>query len=532
MLSPITQDSSISTAMQLESRLLPQAVIFGFLLIPQMLHATPNRNSSDQDKTLPNIVMIVADDHHWSDFGFMGNERVHTPHLDALAARSAKFPNGYVPSSVCRPSLASILTGLYPHQHGIYFNHGPPGNAGYNKMTSRKEYELTRQNEFQWIKRLQTIPKTLAKNKGYRCLQTGKFWEGHFQNAGFTEGMTTFSPPPRDQTYGGIRTLANGELVAHGNGDFGLSIGRKTMLPIKEFIAQCEREQTPWLVWYAPYLPHLPHDAPEPFQKLASNRQGVLPWEQPYFASISQFDASVGELQSIVKTHSKPNQTLFIFLTDNGWRPSSTKTKHSANEFSQTKRSKRSPFDDGLRTPLLICWDGQIRPQTRTGLVSSVDLLPTLFSAVGISKSEWQHLPGIDLFGLLRSDRRIPKDRSVFGEIYPGDASSLGRPQNDIAYRWIRQGSLKLIVPHSQQRTSEQAASISSLDLQTDSVQAWNGYVNSETLFDLSIDPFEKLNLANSARFQIKRKQLRDLINQWWNPAISDPPLKLNSLTE
>ena len=58
----------------------------------------------------PNIVLILADDQAWMDFGFMGNQRVHTPNLDALASKSARFPNGYVPSSVCRPSLATILT--------------------------------------------------------------------------------------------------------------------------------------------------------------------------------------------------------------------------------------------------------------------------------------------------------------------------------------------------------------------------------------------------------------------------------------
>ena len=75
----------------------------------------------------PNVVMIVADDQSYRDFGFMGNDLVHTPNLDRLARQSARYPNGYVPMSVCRPSLATLLTGLYPHQHGIHFNHPPPG---------------------------------------------------------------------------------------------------------------------------------------------------------------------------------------------------------------------------------------------------------------------------------------------------------------------------------------------------------------------------------------------------------------------
>ena len=71
----------------------------------------------------PNIVMIISDDQTYTDFGFMGNARVQTPNLDSLARKSARYTHGYVPSSVCRPSLVTLLTGLYPHQHGIHFNH-------------------------------------------------------------------------------------------------------------------------------------------------------------------------------------------------------------------------------------------------------------------------------------------------------------------------------------------------------------------------------------------------------------------------
>ncbi|MDP7009852.1 MAG: sulfatase-like hydrolase/transferase, partial [Verrucomicrobiota bacterium] len=84
--------------------------------------------------------MIISDDQTYRDFGFMGNNLVRTPHLDKLAVQSAFFPNGYVPTSVCSPSLATMLTGLYPHQHGIHYNHPPPGNSAFNKMKSRTEY--------------------------------------------------------------------------------------------------------------------------------------------------------------------------------------------------------------------------------------------------------------------------------------------------------------------------------------------------------------------------------------------------------
>ena len=71
----------------------------------------------------PNIVFILGDDQHWSDYGFMGSKDVHTPYLDNLAGQSLTFKRGYVAAPICRPSLASMVTGLFPHQHGITGNY-------------------------------------------------------------------------------------------------------------------------------------------------------------------------------------------------------------------------------------------------------------------------------------------------------------------------------------------------------------------------------------------------------------------------
>ena len=67
----------------------------------------------------PNIVLILSDDQAWTDYGFMGHPDIQTPNLDALARRSLVFNRGYVASPLCRPSLASMVTGLYPFGHGI-----------------------------------------------------------------------------------------------------------------------------------------------------------------------------------------------------------------------------------------------------------------------------------------------------------------------------------------------------------------------------------------------------------------------------
>ena len=451
----------------------------------------------------PNILYLISDDQTYRDFGFMGNERVYTPNLDALAERSARFVNGYVPSPVCRPSLVTLLTGLYPHQHGVHFNHGPPGNSGYNRMTSPEEYKRARSREFALIRKRQTLPGLLAEKRGYRCFQTGKFWEGHWKNGGFTEGMTTFEAPSEHQTFGGVRKLASGERVAHGNGDRGLLIGRETLQPIVDFMEDCEAELTPWLVWYAPYLPHQPHDSPERFFEMARSRPGVAEHELPYYASIAQFDDTVGELVRHLEQRGRMENTIIVLVVDNGWSPSERRERNRPQEFAHTRESKRAPFEDGLRTPILIRWDGQVKPATHEAPVNSVDLMPTLLSAAGVDVES--SLPGVDLLPTARGEPSTDVERAVYGEVYPGDASSLENPAADIAYRWIRQGSHKLIVPH----------------LRGDAETPWGGYLPDDrpVLFDLSEDPGESRNLAAEHPEIVER--LREQLDDWWSPVTS-----------
>ena len=445
-------------------------------------------SSNAAERRPPNIVYIISDDQSWSDFGFMGNKLVHTPNLDTLAEKSARYPNGYLTCSVCRPSLATLLTGLYQHQHGINFNHGPPGNAGYNRMQTRDEYIQVRSREFELIKKTPTLPRILVKEAGYRCLQTGKFWEGHWRNGGFTEGMTTFTAPPKKQTFGGVRKLANGDRVAHGNGDWGLKIGRETMKPIEDFIVDCEQSRTPWMVWYAPYLPHQPHDSPERFYRIARNTAGVKDHQIPYFASIAQLDETVGRLVRFVEKTSDPTNTIFIFVCDNGWSPSTKSERKRPQEYAHTKTSKRAPFDEGIRSPILIRWDKRVTPGTHLELVSSIDIVPTLLKAVGAPRPS--SLPGIDLLGPL------PKDRAVYGAIYPGDASSLSNPSNDVAYRWVRQGHYKLILPRGS--------------------KPWGNYLNGPALFDVKQDPDESQNLISFPQHQSTVTALSERLNKWF----------------
>ena len=198
--------------------------VFVALLFCLAVAATATHDRAFSDQLRPNVVMIVSDDQSWRDFGFLGNELVHTPPIEGLARMSARYPAGYVPMSLCRASLATLLTGLYPHQHGIHFNHPPPGYGKMRRMSAER-YRSTRARVDGFIRNAPALPAILAQH-GYVSLQTGKFWEGHFSNAGFTHGMTTGRPAERLGSMTGTRRQINGEWIAHGNGDAGL-VGRR-----------------------------------------------------------------------------------------------------------------------------------------------------------------------------------------------------------------------------------------------------------------------------------------------------------------
>ncbi len=426
----------------------------------------------------PNIVLIISDDHGYTDFGFMGNAEVQTPNLDRLAAMSAQYPNGYVTSSICRPSLASILTGLYPHHHGIHYNHPPPG-APWLYHFDFDEYTALRDVASHLIRSVPTIPGLLSR-AGYRSLQTGKFWERSFRDAGFTDGLTHGRPHPIEDHLG-LKPY-------HGNGDAGLKIGRSTMGPIFDFID--ENEQKPFFVCYAPYLPHHPHNPPERIRARYAANTNALTHQQLYYANCTWFDETVGQLVGYIEKKGIAEQTLFIFVSDNGF---------SLNEYGQMdNRSKLSPYETGIRTPILLRWDGVVKPSVHPQICRSIDIAPTVLDAAGFLELA-ADLPGISLLPSARGERPLP-DLPAFGEIYPADATDYGSPSKFIAYRWLRHGPYKLIVPHVHDELP------------------WNEYELGTALYHVLDDPGERQNLADQEEYREVVQKLTRTLDAWWTP--------------
>jgi arylsulfatase A-like enzyme len=393
----------------------------------------------------PNIALIIGDDISYRDYGFMGARHVDTPNLDQLAREGMTYTRGYVPTSLCRASLMSIITGLYAHQHGIVGNDPPEGEDRAKMLWAIRKHE--------------TIPKLLSK-QGYYSYQTGKWWEGAATEGGFTAGMTHGDP-----SKGGR------------HGDEGLKIGRDSLAPIEEAIASAKSNQKPFFVWYAPMLPHTPHDPPADLLEKYKPKSNSIHIAK-YWANIERFDRTVGELRKILAKQEVEKNTFIIYLHDNGWIQDP-----AAGRF--MLRSKRSPYEEGIRTPLILHWPGKIASgRDERAIVSSIDVAPTVLNACGAPAAP--SMPGLNL--LAPPVKRQLLTRVVYGESFAHDVASLARPDQGLEHRWLATNRWKLIFD---QKSGQQE------------------------LFDLTSDSGEQKNVVKE--HSEVASEFVEHLNSWWN---------------
>ena len=391
----------------------------------------------------PNVVILLSDDQAWTDYSFMNHPQIKTPHLDKLAKQSALFTRGYVPNSLCRPSLATIITGKHPHQHGIAGNDPMPTAQG----KKGPEYVANKQAMIERFKQNDTIPKLLA-TKGYVSLQTGKWWEGHHSVGGFTHGMTHGDP-------------ARGGR----HGDVGLTIGRQTMKPVIDFIDEAAAKEKPFFVWYAPLLPHDPHTPPQRLLEKYKDKTDSIHIAR-YWAMVEWWDETCGTVLDHLDQKGLAQNTIVIYIADNGWIQNPDAPRYAP-------RSKRSQYDGGLRTPIMVRWPAKVTPmRDDKTLASSIDIMPTILAACGVAQKP--ELPGINLLELCAADwksadSRAAKRTAIFGDIYDHDQPDVTDPTKGRTYRWCISGNHKLII---------------------------DSKTNAAELFDVLADPMELKDLA------------------------------------
>ena len=402
----------------------------------------------------PNVVLIISDDQGWGDYGFMGHAAIRTPRLDALARQSVVFTRGYSAAPLCCPSLASLITGLHPHQHKITSN-DPPRTG---EQAWPPERLALRARMIEYYEKSPTLPRLLAR-RGYRSFQAGKWWGGNHARGGFTSGMTHGDP-------------ARGGR----HGDEGLKIGRQTMQPVFDFLDAAAG--SPFFLWFAPMMPHSPHNPPERLLKRYQDKTGSIHVAR-YWAMCEWWDEVCGQLLDRLDAKGLADNTLVLYTCDNGWIQ-----RRDSPAFAP--RSKRSQYDGGVRTPIMVRWPGRVRPSRddRT-LASNVDLAPAVLRAADLDPA-----PGMQGVNLLDSAAMKRRD-IVFGSVYTHDAVNVDRPVENLEYLWAVEGPWKLILPGPRAEG-------------TPAVE----------LYNVVEDPHEKANLAAAHPGHVAR--IRKRIASWW----------------
>ncbi|WP_016957716.1 sulfatase [Catenovulum agarivorans] len=419
--------------------------------------AAEQTNTSKQ--TPPNVVIILSDDHAWNDYGFMGSPHVNTPALDKLAAEGVTFSRGYVPTSLCRPSLATIATGLYASQHLITGN--DPAPSVYGKKNSAA-YNAAREQLISNIDRVATLPQML-REKGYVSLQTGKWWEGSYKRGGFDQGMTRGFPEKGGR-----------------HGDDGLKIGREGMEIVTNFIDQAKADNKPFFVWYAPYMPHAPHTPPE---RILNKYQGKG-YPEPvakYYAMVEWFDETNGQLMDHLDKTGLKDNTLVVYVSDNGWIQNPNKSH------TYLTRSKMNPDEAGVRTPIIYSLPSQFKAQMRNEMTSSIDIVPTILGAAGIEVPAG--LPGLNLFETLKQQKLIQRN-TIYGEGYGHDVVDLDNIEGSLLYRWVIEDDWKLILSYDGENPRW-----------TDK----HSMIGEPRLYNLAQDQYETTNLAEKNPKIVKR---------------------------
>ena len=410
--------------------------------------------------TRPNILIILSDDQGWNDVGWH-NPQVKTPNLDRYCRESLRLENQYV-CSMCTPTRASLMSGRFPTRFGI----------------------SVAQNEQAMHFGTETMASAL-KSVGYDTALIGKWHLGSNPDWGpqrfgfdYSYGVLAggcgpyshlYKPGPYAETW-------------HRNGKVFKEEGHVTDLIGREAIKWLEgRGDQPFFLYVPFTAPHVP--VMEDQKWLDQNASVELPSKRQYYAAISHMDDVIGQILAALDRSGKRDNTIVLFLTDNGAIPDQpndrwVRTNDPREKFTPgpgggsnypLRGKKTTAYEGGLRVPAFVRWPGHVKAGQYDGVIHSADWMPMLTKLAGYQPKTDLKWDGRDLWTEITSGKAVPR------QLYWVSAR--------FTQLAVRDGDWKLIVTKAD---------------------------NSAELFDLAQDPGEKYNLA--AQQPARVKELRELL--------------------
>jgi N-sulfoglucosamine sulfohydrolase len=430
-----------------------------------------------------NILLIIADDQGYDLSGCGG--RVKTPVLDQLAAQGTLFTQGYATVSSCSSSRSTLYTGLYSHTNGMY------GLA----------HDV---HNFSLLPEIKTLPWMLQQS-AYRTALVGKKHVTPDALLPYDAWLAPELPGVRDVA--AMAHLAGQWMRAQGSRPFFLTVGYSD--PHRDATNFGNSRQWPEVEReiYAPSDVLIPSHLPD----LPGVRQDLA----QYYESVSRLDSGVGILLRELRDAGHENDTLVIYLSDNG-RP--------------FPGAKDNLYEPGLHLPLIIRSPEQSARNVRnTSLVSWIDVAPTILDWARVSPPadyRYAPLPGRSLLPILGQAESAGFDQIFashsFHEINQYYPMRSIRTRH-YSYFLNLEPSLAVPVASDVQLSPSWRAIMGTpgVKLGKRSLAAFM-HRPSEELYDLGVDPDEVVNLAARPTRAVvmadMRKQLRD-----WRAATHDP---------
>ncbi len=363
-----------------------QRIFFLFLLFPYITitHAQT-----------PNIVLIVADDLGFGDLSAYGANDMHTPALDSLAASGVKFTQFYANSPVCSPTRASLLSGRYPPMVGV------PGVIRSH----------TWENWGKLIPDAKLLPEMLRGN-GYHTGMVGKWHLGlnapdrpvdrgfdHYE--GFLSGMM-------DDYYehqrNGLNYMRRGEDAIYPEGH---ATELFTNWAVR-YIESRTSSPAPFFLYLAYTAPHTPIQPPDEWiEKIHERQPGIDSTRAKLVALIEHMDHGIGQVLAALKENNFHDQTLVLFVSDNGGQLNVGANNGSLRE------GKGTVYEGGLRVPAIASWPNQISSGVVSdALLTTMDIYPTILE---VARIRMTHLiDGVSFLEALMGGSEPDPNRTLF----------------------------------------------------------------------------------------------------------------------
>ena len=352
--------------------------------------------SGGAESAPPNIVVVMTDDQGWGDLSVHGNTNLNTPNIDRLAQDGAAFNRFYV-TPVCSPTRAEFLTGRYHPRSSVSDTGGGGERMDLDEQTIGEVFQ----------------------SSGYATGVFGKWHNGmqhpyHPNSRGFDEFYGFCSG--HWGHYFDPLLEHNGEIV-RGNGFIIDDLTDKAM----DYIESQSGEQRPFFVFMAYNTPHAPMQVPERFWRKFENADLGMFHRDPdkeniqhtraALAMCENIDWNVGRLMGKIDTLGLSQNTIFIYLSDNG--PNGFRWNAGL------KGKKGSTDEGGVRSPLFIKWPEKIQPGKQiTSISSAIDLLPTLAELAQLDYTPAKPLDGLSQAPALLKKNYDAPDRMIFTHWY------------------------------------------------------------------------------------------------------------------